>query len=326
MSSDSLAAPGPIFIMGNHRSGTTWLHLLLAETGGFAYVTAFHVIAYSALGREPADVERSPAYQSVVETFNRLGLDRRVIDEVAVSPRSPEEYGSILSNAGTGGRITPRNLSLFHELCGRVLRLSGSSKPLILKNPWDYSNFVYIKSAIPNARFVFIHRHPERVLHSSLNAARAVLANKDPYYALLVRDYDRLFSRPLRLCLLRLLTARRFDLGIRAAINFVGKANSYFVTHVNNLATDDYVSIRYEDLCSQTPEVLEDILRFCVVDPSTGLAPRTPPRPRSSPLLPEVARHTETIARRMAPYMQLHRYEAGGRVLSPVQPVRSTTP
>jgi LPS sulfotransferase NodH len=56
MSRDSGTAPGPIFIMGNHRSGTTWLHLLLAETGCFAYVTAFHVIASSTLNGEPTDV------------------------------------------------------------------------------------------------------------------------------------------------------------------------------------------------------------------------------------------------------------------------------
>jgi hypothetical protein len=50
------APGGPIFIMGNHRSGTAWLHELLAETGCFAYVSAFHVIAYDTLDREPPDV------------------------------------------------------------------------------------------------------------------------------------------------------------------------------------------------------------------------------------------------------------------------------
>jgi len=311
---DSVAATGPIFIMGNHRSGTTWLHLLLAETGCFAYVTAFHVIAYNALGTEPADVEHSRAYQSVVETFTRLGLDHRVIDDVAISPSCPEEYGSILSNAGTGGRITPRNLGLFHELCERVHRLAGPNKRLLLKNPWDYSNFVYIKSAIPNARFVFIHRHPERVVHSSLNAARAVLTNRDPYYALLAREYDRLFSRPALLYLLRLTTARRFGLGIRTVINFVAKANAYFATHVNKLPPNDCLSIRYEDLCLHTPELVEDILRFCGVDPIAGWALRTPPQPRSSQLLPEVALNSKTIARRMAAYMLLHGYASDGRV------------
>ena len=263
--------------MGNHRSGTTWLHLLLAETGCFAYVTAFHVIAHSTLDGEPADVAQSPAYQSLVNSLTRLGLDHRVIDEVAISPSSPEEYGLILSNAGTSGRINARNLSLFHELCARVLRMSGPGEAAILKNPWDYSNFLYIKSAIPNARFVFIHRHPERVVQSTLNAARAVLANRDSYYALLARGYDRLFSTPALLCLLRLLAARRFDVGIRAVIHYVARANGYFVTNVSKLPPNDYLSIRYEDLCSRSPPVLTEVPGFALSTPRQ-VRPRGPRR------------------------------------------------
>jgi hypothetical protein len=235
--------------MGNHRSGTTWLHLLLAETGCFAYVMAFHVIAYRTLDQEPVDVAHSPAYQSLVDTFTRLGLDHRVVDDVAVSPSSPEEYGSIL------------------------------------------------------------------VVHSSLNAVRAVLANKDPYYALLAHGYDRLFTRPAQLYLLRLLSARRFDIGVRSAIHYIARANGYFVTNIRKLPPNDYLSIRYEDLCSRTPSVLAEVLQFCDVDPMPGSPARTPPRPRLGTLLPEVARHADTIARRMAPYMRLHGYRPGGGVL-----------
>src|ERR1700733_3021645 len=161
----------PIFIMGPHRSGTTLLHQLMIETGCFDYLSAFHIIKYDSLPSEPCDPATSPAYREGCDTFERLGLTRRVIDDVKICPRAPEEYGLVLDNAGTGARITRKNLALFRDLCSRLRTQPG--RDLVLKNPWDCANFLQIKDLIPEARFIFIHRHPERIIHSNLNATRA---------------------------------------------------------------------------------------------------------------------------------------------------------
>src|SRR5205814_4727127 len=78
----SAAAPpfAPIFIMGAHRSGTTWLQQLLVETGCFDYVSAFHVICYDRLPREPMKPADAPADRELVETFRRRGVGTRAVD------------------------------------------------------------------------------------------------------------------------------------------------------------------------------------------------------------------------------------------------------
>ena len=85
--------PPLTFILGNHRSGTTWLYQLLAETGRFSVLTAYHVITW---GQEDA-TEEGLATQLAAQ-----GITARTGDGVAVSPSLPEEYCYIL------------NLSLIH--------------------------------------------------------------------------------------------------------------------------------------------------------------------------------------------------------------------
>jgi hypothetical protein len=302
--------------MGAHRSGTTWLHQLLAETGCFDYLSAYHVISYDLLGEQPRAREQAPAYQELCETFKRLGLNRRLIDEVEISPDVPEEYGFVLSNAGTGLRVTPRNLPILDELCRRLR--SSPERPMVLKNPWDFANFLYLKQAIPKARFIFIHRHPERVIDSGLRAARSVYERRNPYLALLSHDYVRLFSgapsQRLRLWLLRLLLSRRLEAGVRIAASGVAKGNLYFVRNISRLPLGDYLSLRYEDLCERPVEIFGRVLEFLGVQPSRVALPRTGSSPRRTGFLPEVEWYKDTIARKTAAYMGLHGYRPGGGV------------
>jgi delta24-sterol reductase len=47
------AVSGPIFILGAHRSGTTWLHQLPAETGQMDFLMAHHVFSYRRFPQAP---------------------------------------------------------------------------------------------------------------------------------------------------------------------------------------------------------------------------------------------------------------------------------
>jgi len=86
----------PVILLGNHRSGTTLLRLLLAETGCFDYLTVYHILAYDTLPSQPAGFADSAAYWALAERFRRLGIHRRAADAVAPSPSAPEEYRFIL--------------------------------------------------------------------------------------------------------------------------------------------------------------------------------------------------------------------------------------
>jgi hypothetical protein len=53
-----------------------------------------------------------------------LRLKDRIIDNVAVTPNLPEEYGFILKNYGYESYLNPENLSKFIELCNEIQFIS----------------------------------------------------------------------------------------------------------------------------------------------------------------------------------------------------------
>jgi hypothetical protein len=306
----------PIFIMGSHRSGTTWLHQLMAETGCFGYLSAYNVIRYDLFAAEPRQADVAPGYRELCETFAKLGLSGRVIDDAKISPDVPVEYGFVLNNAGTGLRLTPKNLSILHDTCQRLAH--PAARPIVLKNPWDYSNFLYLKQAIPKARFVFVHRHPERVIHSGLKAIRSVFNAKSPFLALLSRDYERLYSgtlgQRLRLRLQRFLVSSRWNIGLRLIAARLAKSHLYFLKAISQLAPSDALSLRYEDLCESPREQFGRVLEFAGVDPGRAASLPTSAKPRNANLLPEIEAYRGAIARKTAAYMELHGYKPGGGV------------
>jgi hypothetical protein len=181
----------------------------------------------------------------------------------------------------------------------------------VLKSPWDYANFATLKAALPASRYVFVHRRPERVIESALRTSRTLLRERHPYLALLSREYERLFSRPARLGALRLLTTRRFGIGVGVVTRLVASANRYFVRHVAGLPAADVLSVRYEDLCADPLPHRARCLAFCGLDPERLPATFTPPAPSTAPLSAEVRRRRAMIERSSAAYMRLLGYPPG---------------
>ncbi len=93
-SGDAYRPYPPVFLLGLHRTGSTWLHAMLARTGCFRVVTAHHVICWEEYTNGVRD--RRPSRERLAARFQKLGLTDRGIDAVEVSPDLPEEYGFIL--------------------------------------------------------------------------------------------------------------------------------------------------------------------------------------------------------------------------------------
>ena len=113
---DGLAEVGfdPVFVMGDHRSGTTLLCQLLYGSGCFNAVTAYHLICYDELLHNYYKRNEFNAKKSLKKYFAATGLNDRLIDGVQVSPDLPEEYGFILKDAGPRPMIRtypPRGIS-----------------------------------------------------------------------------------------------------------------------------------------------------------------------------------------------------------------------
>jgi len=299
----------PIFILGDHRSGTTLLYTLLAATQRFNFVSVYHLIRYDEILFNHVNRTEDHAREALDELFKSLGLRDRIIDGVAVTPDLPEEYGFILPNAGYRPQLNPGNLPGFIELCKKVQFVSAPDRPLLLKNPWDFLNFMYLKAAFPEAKFIFIHRHPIHVINSQLRATRSLLTTRNAYVALIARWYAQLFDKPVQLFAARLLFSSHFDLGLRIATRHVLRATTYFLQHVDSLPKTDHISIKYEDLCADPETNVIRILRFLGLKQRPSLAYDTFIKPRPLRLLPEVTRKYDNIRQKLQPYCAHHGYD-----------------
>ncbi len=299
----------PIFIMGDHRSGTTLLYQLLDATQCFNVVRAYHLSRYDEVIANHLHGTEGAAKQELGSYFAREGLTDRIIDGVGVTPDLPEEYGFILKDGGFRLQLTPRSLPKLVELCKKVQFVSDPAKPVLLKNPWDYFlNFMYVKSAFPEAKFIFLHREPLHVINSQLKAVRSSLATQSAYNDLIAAWYSRIYRQPAKRAATRMLFSEHFDMGVRIVIRHVVRGLTYFMQHIDSLPTSDHISIRYEDVCAEPRATLEHILSFLGLQERSNVPYETLIDPRPLRLLPEVVRKAAVVRKQLQPYYVQYGY------------------
>jgi len=311
-----------VFIMGCHRSGTSLLYHLLAYTGQVDYLSAYDIIKYDELlynrmtGRE---TQVKADLQGVLQRETTRGLD-----DLPVGVDLPEEYRFLVRQEAPAvvlnakkrldalfftPYLTPQTLDAFLRMCRKKRCLAGADRPLVLKNPADfYFNFLTVHQMLPQAKFIFIHRHPLPMFNSYLYGFPAILEQRSNYAALLDQRYDALFNR---LQLRRKLFLKVFRSAIICRLLFTRLMQSfaYYLTHLPQLPPEQYVSIRYEDLCADPEGCLAHIGAHLQLE----LVPRIPPRfiaPRHLPLLERVRRHYASHVAELTPYLQHCQYTA----------------
>lgn len=301
----------PIFIMGDHRTGTTLLYQLLDATQCFNVVRAYHIVRYEAVLSNYLDGREESARQRLGEVFKEMGVTDRMLDGVKATPDLPEEYGFLLGQ-GLRPRLSPKSLPRFVEACRKVQFVSDPQKPLLLKNPWDFTNFLYLHQVFPNAKFIFLHRNPIVVINSQIKAARVLYAAKSPYHALLDSAYNQVWEQPLRLGLIRLLFSSHFDLGFRTASRHVARATRHFLEHVHRLAQRDYLGVKFEDLCQEPQLIITEILNFLEMGDNTVMKYDGFVQPRPTRLLEVVRRKKTSVMKRLRPYFIYCQYQTEG--------------
>jgi hypothetical protein len=309
-----------VFIMGCHRSGTSMLHHLLAHTGQVNYLTTYDIVHYDSLLANRV-TGREAAVKAALQ--KRLGEEKdRGLDNLPVGADLPEEYRFILTTfdipMGWQSRrhideifaphLTPRTFDRFQELCRKKHFLAPEDRPLVLKDPADYYfNFFEVHKMLPQAKFIFIHRHPLPVLNSYLQSFGALMDNKSSYWALLDPGYARFFTRPsLRRTLATI--SMRTNWYTRLVLKRLLESFRYYLDNITRLPEDRYAVLRYEDLCQDSAGSLS----MASSRLNLNLVPRVPQKfvaPRKLNVLPRATRQYQKQHEALRPYLEHCRYE-----------------
>lgn len=185
----------PVFIMGLHRSGTTFLYDSLARCFALANLSLYHLFYYDRLLKNHAEGGERRDRDRLNALFRRLGITDRKLDAVYVDDRMVEEYGWMLRNHSFRMKVTRGNQAFLHEVCRKLQVVTPGAQAVLLKNPWDTGNARNILEWFPNARFIYITRDPIYILNSQINAAISLLSGSQPFQTLLVDNFKTVFGK-----------------------------------------------------------------------------------------------------------------------------------
>jgi len=297
--------PPIIFILGLHRTGTTVLYQLLAETGGFEILTAEDVVGFSRVSATSADWNGEAVAEFAA--LERAGHTSRGIDAIPLGPRTPEEYGFVLSNWRAGWSLTQGNVSLFREMCA-ALRRRSADRPLLVKNPWDFGNAAWIRTQFPDAGFVFLHRDPRETLSSTLRMMLAYLNHRNPYLAILSEPYRRFIATRFPFRVAQWFCANRADWIVRAALWHSARRAARHLRERPLLPGDRCYDLRFEDLCADPRGSLNSLFAFLHVDADAASLAARVKRPPVR-IAPQIIRHETRIRKAFAAYADNFGYD-----------------
>ena len=303
-----------VFIMGCHRSGTSMLYHLLAYTGACEYVSAYDIIKYDELLRnriEGREAEVKGAVDAAIRVEKNRGVDNLPVGadypeeyRFLLPPREPAWFVNVRKRVETlsfAPQLTRETLGRFLEVCRKKQSLSSGDKPLVLKNPNDfYFNFANIHAMFPQAKMIFIHRHPLHILNSYIKGFGGIVETRNVYAALIDPRYRSMFRSPIR----RMLFQKAFrgaDLP-RFVAAALARSHRYYLAHIRNMPKGSYLEIRYDDLCRDPDSHLLRIGEWLKLE----MRPRIPERfvaPRHLDIPESVQSAYAEYAEEMRPYL-----------------------
>ena len=298
----------PIFIMGVQRSGTSILYKLLSKTDSFNIIKAYHIIKNKELIYNHINKLEDNSKKELADFFkNKYQMDRG-IDKLQITPDFPEEYGFVLAQETGKSQLTRESLKTFREFCKKVQYISENNKPVLLKNPFDFSNFVFIKENIPNAKFIFIHRTPIKTLNSQINSLRTLLKQKSEYMALLSPSYDKMFSNKILYNYYKFMYNSLSSITTNKAIKNLANRTKYFLENIESIEKNDYILTRYEDICNKPNDEIKKIMNFLKIKPQLKTDFSTYIKPRKVDILKELRKQEDYIAKTIEPYLKYFGY------------------
>ena len=254
----------PVFIMGLHRSGTTFLYDSVARAFPLSQLTLYRLFYYRRLLRNQRDGGQQRDQQRLDACFAALDIRDRKIDSVPVAADEVEEYGFLLRRLAGSFMLSETTAPLFEQMCRKLLALEPDSEAVLLKNPWDTASAAWIAERYPQARFIYISREPIAVLNSMLNAVLAYLDGPQRYLEMLLDRGDGRKSYRGGYLVWRLLRGVRAVLGERVIARL---ARPLLARHV----TRELISYRQTLAAMPASQAVEVDYRALVADPAAEM-------------------------------------------------------
>ncbi|HEY6362788.1 MAG TPA: sulfotransferase [Vicinamibacterales bacterium] len=291
----------PVFIIGPHRSGTTILAQVLLATGCFNGVTTYHILNQHRLLHLRATGQEAQARREIDDYFRAHGIEDRVYDRMATTAEMPEEYCFALRPQQRHPLLTSANLTSFDTFCRKVQALGDADRPLLLKSPFDTTNFLFLARSFPDAKFVFIHRHPAEIISSQLYTIRSILAGENRYLSLVWTRYRTLYRNRWKVAAGRWLYSDRFPLLFELVRRGVARNCDYITAHIDAVRTRA-CSLTYAELCESPDATVDRVLRALSLQRRVRVDLAQAIHPRPSRLEPRVAQELPRIESRSAEY------------------------
>lgn len=278
---DSLFFPGfkkqaidrPVFLVGNPRSGTTFLHRFLADQGDLVGYRVYEMLVPSRTGQllikpflpllkafNPAKHHGSDAHQTSFDALETddLALFARFVDGVFL-------YGYFLSwdepdpspmftQFDPGSPQTERDLSFYKQCLQR--NLSRSGKPRVLGKLFTFPPRIPdVLRHFPDAKLIYMVRDPAATMPSGMSLLTGV---QDKHFGVrkLPEEVQKRFFDRLYTGLSLLFT--RFVEDLRA-----GK-----------IPEENLLIVRYPDLMQDFEGEMKRILEFAELEPSEAYLKR----------------------------------------------------
>ena len=145
-------------------------------------------------------------------------------------------------------------------------------------------------------------------MSSQLAAMRSLFSDRNDYVAALSPWYRNLFEKPTALRLTRAVNSSRFGLGARVVGRHVANVARYYRENIQALPRQDYVELRYEDLCEDPEAMLGRVMTFLDLQPTRDVSAREIVQPRPGRILPEVLDRYRKIHPSLKDYCASHGY------------------
>jgi len=293
----------PVFITGPHRSGTTLLYRVLASSGSFNVTSVFHILNRRRLLQLHFSGQEQQARAELARLFESHGLQGTELNGSIISPDFLEEYCYAFDYPGRRPALDEKNLPGFRQFCQKVQAVQDPARPLLLKNPFDATNFLHLREMFPQARFVLIYRHPAAVIDSQMRLLRYTFAARREYFAILMPRFRALYSHPWKLALARWWFSDRLPVLLQQVSRNQSRACDYILENAHKLG-DAAMGVTYPELCQDPNGVVRRVHEFLGVKDNAGQDYARLIRAREPVFLPEVQRHLPWITKRNAAYIQ----------------------